>query len=146
MGISKPSFPSENMHRRLQLEFAALGFLCSQHPMTLYANALKNQKVIKATNLHCFVNKRVQVAGLLVTGKVVHTKHGEPMEFLTFEDETGQIETTFFPDTYRHFCSLLDKSRPFLLSGAVDQDFGAITLTVDHVAPVPKSGFNQPPF
>ena len=95
--------------------------------------------IIKAKNLPRFINKRVQVAGWLVTGKVVHTKHGEAMEFLTFEDETGQMETTFFPKAYRRFCYLLDKSRPFLLRGRVDEDFGAVTLTVDHAMPVLKN-------
>ncbi|MBW1641727.1 MAG: DNA polymerase III subunit alpha [Deltaproteobacteria bacterium] len=136
--VDTPSFPPEDTCRRLRHEFTALGFLCGQHPMTLYTDVLKNQNITKAKDMPRFVNKRVRVAGLLVTGKVVHTKHGEPMEFLTFEDETGQIETTFFPKTYRHFCSLLDKNRPFLLSGMVDEDFGAITLTVDHVKPIPK--------
>ena len=36
-------------------------------------------------------------------------KTGEPMEFLTFEDETGLVETTFFPQAYRRFCHLLDR-------------------------------------
>jgi DNA polymerase-3 subunit alpha/error-prone DNA polymerase len=136
--IRVPSFPPEDKHRRLRHEFSALGFLCDRHPMSLYTDVLKNQKIVKAKDMSCFVNKRIHVAGLLVTGKVVHTKHGEPMEFLTFEDETGQMETTFFPKPYRHFCSLLDKNRPFLLRGVVDEDFGAVTLTVDHVKPVPK--------
>jgi DNA polymerase-3 subunit alpha/error-prone DNA polymerase len=70
---------------------------------------------------------------LLITGKVVHTKHGDPMEFLTFEDETGLVETTFFPKTYRRFCAMLDRSRPFILHGKVEEDFGALTLTVKAV-------------
>jgi DNA polymerase III alpha subunit len=43
------------------------------------------------------VGRRVRLAAWLITGKVVHTRHGDPMEFLTFEDETGIVETTFFP-------------------------------------------------
>ena len=72
-------------------------------------------------------------AGWLITGKVVTTKHGDPMEFLTFEDETGIVETTFFPDTYRRFCHIIDRQRPYLLTGRVEQDWGAITLTADQV-------------
>jgi DNA polymerase III alpha subunit len=73
----------------------------------------------------------VRFAGLLITGKVVSTKHGEPMEFITFEDETGLVETTFFPEAYRRFCDTLSRERPFLLSGKVEEDFGAVTLTVE---------------
>jgi DNA polymerase-3 subunit alpha/error-prone DNA polymerase len=73
---------------------------------------------------------------LLITGKVVSTKHGDPMEFLTFEDETGLVETTFFPEAYRKFCYMLDRSRPYILYGKVEEDFGALTLTVKKVATI----------
>jgi DNA polymerase-3 subunit alpha/error-prone DNA polymerase len=131
--VSKPSFPPENETERLRHEFAALGFLCDRHPMVLYAHALKKQKIVKARDLHRFVGRQVRIAGLLITGKVVHTKHGDPMEFLTFEDETGLVETTFFPKAYRRFCTILDRSRPFILCGRVEEDFGAVTLTVERV-------------
>jgi len=55
------------------------------------------------------------------------------MEFLTFEDETGIVETTFFPQTYNRFCHMIDRQRPYLLTGKVEEDWGAITLTVDQV-------------
>ena len=101
--------------------------------MVLYAGALKNRGIIKAIDLPCFAGRHVRIAGLLITGKVVHTKRGDPMEFLTFEDETGMVETTFFPKAYSRFCAMLGKDRPFILSGKVEEDFGAHTLTVERV-------------
>jgi len=131
--VPKPSFPPENESERLRHEFATLGFLCDRHPMVLYANVLKKQKIVKAGDLPRFIGRYVCIAGLLITGKVVHTKHGDPMEFLTFEDETGLVETTFFPKAYGRFCAILDKNRPFILYGKVEEDFGAVTLTVERV-------------
>jgi len=58
------------------------------------------------------------------------------MEFLTFEDETGQVETTFFPKVYRAHAHQLKSGRPYLVDGLVEEDFGALTLTVERVAPV----------
>jgi DNA polymerase-3 subunit alpha/error-prone DNA polymerase len=55
------------------------------------------------------------------------------MEFLTFEDETGLVETTSFPQAYRRFCYMLDRHWPYILFGKVDEDFGAVTMTVDRV-------------
>jgi DNA polymerase-3 subunit alpha/error-prone DNA polymerase len=55
------------------------------------------------------------------------------MEFLTFEDDTGIVETTFFPEAYNRFCHILDQGRPYILTGTVDQDWGAVTLTVKKV-------------
>ncbi|MGB5619779.1 MAG: OB-fold nucleic acid binding domain-containing protein, partial [Desulfobacterales bacterium] len=121
---------------RLRREFAALGFLCDRHPMVLFEDILKHRGIVKAVDLERHVGQPVRVAGLLITGKVVSTKHGDPMEFLTFEDETGLVETTFFPETYRKFCYMLDRHRPYILTGKVEEDFGVTTLTVDTVAAI----------
>jgi DNA polymerase-3 subunit alpha/error-prone DNA polymerase len=129
----KPSFPPQKECERLRQEFSVLGFLCDRHPMVLYSGELKHRKIIKAIDLSHFSGRHVLIAGLLITGKVVHTVHGDPMEFLTFEDETGMVETTFFPKAYRRFCAMLGKDRPFILHGKVEEDFGTHTLTVDRV-------------
>jgi DNA polymerase-3 subunit alpha/error-prone DNA polymerase len=104
--------------------------------MELYAAALQKLGTVKAVDLPRHLGRRVRLAGWLITGKVVTTKHGDPMEFLTFEDETGIVETTFFPQTYHRFCHMIDRNRPYLLTGKVEEDWGAITLTVDRVETV----------
>jgi DNA polymerase-3 subunit alpha/error-prone DNA polymerase len=132
-GIIKPSFPPQKERECLRHEFATLGFLCDRHPMVLYGGDLKCRGIIKAIDLPYFAGRHIRIAGFLITGKVVHTKRGDPMEFLTFEDETGLVETTFFPKAYRRFCAILGKDRPFILCGKVEEDFGAHTLTVERV-------------
>ena len=119
-----PRLPPDDPHERLRREFAVLGFLCDRHPMVLYADAVRRTGAVRAVELPRHVGRRVRFAGWLISGKLVSTKTGEPMEFLTFEDETGLVETTFFPQAYRRFCHLLDPERPFVLSGTVEQDWG----------------------
>ncbi|MBI5578972.1 MAG: DNA polymerase III subunit alpha, partial [Deltaproteobacteria bacterium] len=131
-----PHLPPDDARERLRREFAVLGFLCDRHPLELYADAVHRTGAVKAADVPRRVGRRVRFAGWLITGKVVETKQGEPMEFLTFEDETGLVETTFFPEAYRRFCHLLDRERPYLLSGKVEEDRGAVTLTVDHASPI----------
>jgi len=126
-----PPLPAEDPRERLRREFAVLGFLCDRHPMALYREALDRERVTAVADLPGMAGRRVRTAGWLITGKVVHTRRGEPMEFLTFEDETGIVETTFFPEAYRRFCHRLDRSRPYRLTGRVEQDWGAATLTVE---------------
>jgi DNA polymerase-3 subunit alpha/error-prone DNA polymerase len=129
-----PPLPPDDERERLRREFAILGFLCDRHPMELYDPILQKLRTVKAVDLPRHLGKQVRLAGWLITGKVVTTKHGDPMEFLTFEDETGIVETTFFPETYHRFCHMIDRRRPYLLTGKVEEDWGAITLTVDRVA------------
>ena len=134
--LHKPVFPPENERQRLRYEFGALGFLCNRHPMELYFQSLSGRNIVKAGHIHRFKGRHIRMAGLLITGKVIHTRNGEPMEFLTFEDETGLVETVFFPDAYQRFCAFIDKTRPFILEGRVEEDFGAHTLTVNAVRPL----------
>jgi DNA polymerase-3 subunit alpha/error-prone DNA polymerase len=131
--LAPPQLPDTDELERLRREFMVLGFLCDCHPMTLYRKELERLGPVKAVQLSHFIGKRIRFAGWLVTGKRVQTRHGDTMEFLTFEDETGIVETTFFPKTYERFCHMVDRNRPYVLAGKVEVDWGAITLTVDHV-------------
>ncbi|MBF0530037.1 MAG: hypothetical protein HQK55_12365 [Deltaproteobacteria bacterium] len=132
---SAPEFPPGSELERLRRQFAVLGFLTDRHPMVLFTDALPSG-LVKAAHLAGRLGRRVRLAGWLITGKIVGTKTGEKMEFLTFEDETGVVETTFFPRVYQRFCHMLDWGRPYILAGRVEEDFGAITLTVDQVSPI----------
>jgi len=115
----------------LRDEADILGFLVSRHPLTLYRRELSRIRHVPASDLRGHVGKRVTTVGWLVTGKLVETKKGEPMEFLSFEDTTDIYETTFFPRAYARFCRLFTNTRPFLLVGKVEEDYSALTLTVE---------------
>jgi DNA polymerase-3 subunit alpha/error-prone DNA polymerase len=128
--VDIPNLPQENPIDRLRREFSVLGFLCACHPIILYADAIAKLNTVKANHLPRFVNKTISFAGWLITGKVVKTKKGDPMKFLTFEDETGIVETVFFPKPYARFCHMLDYGRPYLITGRVDVNWGAVTLIV----------------
>ena len=124
--------------RLLRDEADALGFLVSRHPLTLYREHLLALRrggtaPVRAAALQEHVGKRVTTIGWLITGKVVTTKDDEPMEFISFEDTTAIYETTFFPRPYARFCRMLNAARPYLLRGRVEEDFGAVTLTVEEV-------------
>jgi len=114
----------------LEQEKEALGFLISVHPLEFYTGALKKMAYVHAKDLPRLVGKMVSIAGWLVIGKTVHTKEGDPMKFITFEDPTGIYETVFFPKVYHQYCHLLNAERPYIIKGRVEEDFGAVTVTV----------------
>jgi DNA polymerase III alpha subunit len=76
-----PTFPPEDPPRRLRREFAVLGFLCRQHPITLFAEVINPLHTVKAVRLPDLVGRRVRLAAWLITGKVVHTRTGTPWNF-----------------------------------------------------------------
>ncbi len=131
-----PSLPSENRIEKLRKEFFVLGFLCTCHPITLYRDIIARHNTVKAKHLSRFTDKKVTFAGWLITGKVVKTRQGYPMKFLTFEDETGIIETVFFPKPYARFCHMLDYGKPYLLYGKLESNWGTTTLVVEKTRPI----------
>jgi error-prone DNA polymerase len=114
-------------------EMDVLGFLVSRHPLSLYRELLSHLAYVRACDLHRHVGREITVIGWLITGKVVHTRTDEPMEFISFEDTTALYETVFFPEVYRRFCRMLSKVRPYLIRGLVEEDYGAISLTVRRI-------------
>lgn len=121
----------------LRREYQILGFLCQYHPLEFSITG--NARLVKIVDLDTRVGQRIQVAGWLLTGKLVSTSSGEVMEFLTFEDETGPLETTFFPKIYRTYANLLRSGHGYVLTGLVKEDFGALTLTVERVRAITPS-------
>ncbi|MDK9708977.1 MAG: DNA polymerase III subunit alpha [Desulforhopalus sp.] len=126
-----PPLPPPDALAKARREFAALGFLCEGHPLRFLKMPARG--CTKVEDLPHQVGRRVSLAAWLLTGKMVSTKTGEVMEFLTFEDETGQVETTFFPETYRTYAHLLRSGRGYILAGLVEEDYGALTFTVEQV-------------
>jgi error-prone DNA polymerase len=128
-----PPTPQYSTRTILEHELETLGFLISRHPLSLYADRLSGIRHVKGADLAGHVGRRVTTVGWWVTGKVVTTREDEPMEFISFEDTSALYETTFFTQAYARFCHMLNRSRPYVLTGVVEEDFGAVTLTVDTV-------------
>ena len=139
---SPPSLPAEDPRERLRNQYRILGFLCHCHPITLFAQERQRQQTLTARELVALpagavrLQKRRRFIAWLITGKLVSTKKGEAMEFLSFEDETGLMECTLFSKAYSRYCHLLSRCGPFLLSGYLDEDFGTRTFTIEHLQPL----------
>jgi error-prone DNA polymerase len=134
-------YPRKVMRRH---EMDTLGFLLSIHPLDRYRDILKGLHYVRARDLHVHVGKQVTTIGWLITSKTVHTIQGELMKFVSFEDQTGIYETVLFPKVYNQVCHLLNGSRPYILKGTVEEDFGAITLTVNWIGFLDKTKRDVP--
>jgi error-prone DNA polymerase len=119
--------------RRRREEYAALGFVTDTHPMRLHADQLARFKLCRSPELGRHVGRHVLLAGMLTTAKPVHTLQDEPMEFATFDDGEGLIETVLFPRVYRERGHVLFDQGPFIFRGKVEEEFGAITVTITHL-------------
>jgi len=118
----------------LQHEVESIGFLLSKHPLELYRDRIRKIDYVKGVDLPKHVGKKVRTIGWWITGKLVSTKKEELMEFMSFEDTTAIYETIFFPKAYGEFIHIISNTKPFVLEGKVEMQFGAVTLNVEKVS------------
>jgi len=127
---SAPSPGPKTSERRIALsQMQWLGTTLSCHPLSLVPGALQMPR-LKAASLNRHIGEYVRLAGWLITAKEVLTMHEEPMEFLTFEDETASFETVLFPAAYRQFRPALLEGGAFVVEGRIEESHGAITVTI----------------
>ena len=125
-----PIPPEYARSQQLTHELSLFGFPLSCHPLDLFEDVLVRIPHILARDLAQHVGEVVTVIGWLVTEKIISTKKGEPMEFMTLEDQTSLYDATIFPDLYRRYCHLLATNQAYILTGLVEEQFSTVTLTV----------------
>jgi error-prone DNA polymerase len=132
VSVEWPQVRDYDRSTKLSHERETLGFMLSVHPLRFCSQriAASGRRIVPANQLQQHVGRRVTLTAWAITGKEVITRNGDPMEFISFEDETAIFETTFFPKTYKRFCQILDMSRPYLLTGRVEEQHGAVSLNV----------------
>jgi error-prone DNA polymerase len=140
----RPELPPYSQEIVLKHEEETLGFLLSIHPLDRHRERLKGFRYVRARELRDHMGKRVTLIGWQITGKTVHTKDGEDMKFVSFEDTTGIYETVFFPKAYNRFCHMLNAARPYILKGRVEEAFGALTLNVEDLRFLDAHGRARP--
>lgn len=128
--VSIPIPPEYSFEQRLALELKLFGFPLSCHPLDLFADVLARTPHIEARDLPHHIGEDVTLIGCLVTEKIITTKKGEPMEFLTLEDRTALYDAAVFPDVYRRVCHLLATNHAYIVTGRVEEQFSTVTLTV----------------
>ena len=131
--VASPQVPQYSTRTVLEHELETLDFLISRHPLSLYHAQISRLNHVRGADLPRYIGKRVTTVGWWVTGKLITTQTDEPMEFISFEDTSALYDTVFFPQAYARFCHILNRSRPYVLTGLVQEEFGVVTLTVDSV-------------
>lgn len=121
--------------RRLEARMRYLGTTLDEHPLELYPRALDAPRTL-GRELESLAGRRVELLGWPITAKPVLTASEEPMEFVSFEDETALYEAVLFPDTYRRYRSLLCDYKPLWVRGRAEEDRGAVVLSVESLAAI----------
>jgi DNA-directed DNA polymerase III PolC len=129
--------------QKLAHEIESFGFLASRHPLTLYRKQIERLRPVPASQMDRFIGRRITMVGWLITEKLVETKTGLAMEFITLEDATALYDATLFPEVYRRCHQLLSPNRPYVMRGLVEEEFGVVTLTVSNLQLLESTGAEE---
>jgi len=132
-----PHLPEFSAKERLWLEWSVLGLCVGRHPMAIFREEGRFPKAVRCHTAETRVGKRLHVAGILAARRVVPTKEGRSMEFVTLEDETGLVECTLFPDVYARYRDVVHSLGPYVAEGRIEEQYGAPTLNVSRITLVP---------
>ncbi len=142
-----PTLPPIAARTLMRQRHATLGFLVSAHPLTLFD--LPPRRLRCAALSAGLGGRQVTLIALAITRKqvVAHTRDGggeeaapvrdEAMAFVTLEDESGLVETVWFPAVYRRCGVCLERADPIRLRGRVLVEFGVVTVSVEHAESLP---------
>jgi DNA polymerase III alpha subunit len=130
---------------KLTDEVRTLGIVVSRHPLELFRPRIDRivrrhqlSPFVGSTDIPACAGRKIWTAGILVTGKEVATRKREPMIFVSFEDELAVFETVLFPDAFNRFHPLLDEGWAFLIFGRVEDDLGALAISVERLVAVSR--------
>lgn len=118
--ISK--MPDLALDIKLEKENEFLGAYLSGHPVEQFDQLRKRFKITDVLSLN--VNQSAICLLYINKTRVIRTKRGEQMAFVTGSDLTGEIDITVFPDQYKITADLLEKGHVILVQGKVDERNG----------------------
>ncbi len=120
---------------RLNGERDTLGLYLTGHPIDAYEAELSH--IVSSRLSHLRPDKAKQtVAGLVVAFRVMKTKKGDNMGFVTLDDRTGRLEVAVFADQYAAHRDKLVKDALLVIDGQISNDDynGGLKMRADEVS------------
>ena len=115
-------------------EKEAIGFYITGHPLARHCDAIKRFSTCDTAGLMERADKEeVSVCGIVTGIKLLNTRKGDRMAFVTLEDLSGFVEMVVFPETYTEAAELLNSEEALLVKGTVDVGEDACKILVNEV-------------
>lgn len=126
--------PRWSIKERLNGERDTLGLYLTGHPIDAYDSELNHLVSCRLSHLRADKNKQT-VAGLVVAFRVMKTKKGDSMAFITLDDRTGRLEVSVFADLYTQHRDKLVKDALLIVEGQISHDdfSGGLKMRADEV-------------
>lgn len=114
----------------LDKEKSVFGFYLSSHPTLMYKK--DNPYTISLNEISNHFSKSIDCLILVDKIKVINTKKGDKMSFITGSDETGTMDFTLFPKVYRMY-EMIEKGDLLKIRGNVEKRLDQYQVIVQKI-------------
>ena len=114
----------------LEKEKEVFGFYLTSHPTTMYKK--DNPYCIPLNTVEKNYNKQIDVLILVEKIKVINTKKGDKMAFITGSDETGSREFTLFPNRFKEYPDI-EAGALLKVRGNVEKRLNEYQIIIDKI-------------
>jgi DNA polymerase III subunit alpha len=132
--IDYPNIKPYSTGQQLDLERELLGLYLSGHPLDVYDDVLPADLETIHELPEYPDGQEVIVAGFIVSVKTIMTKKGLPMAFAEAENRIAKVEAVLFPETWKHYGSLVQRGEPVLILAKLQHQDEDVKLLVEQVA------------
>lgn len=120
--------------QQLALEKDLLGMYVSSHPLSTYREQLRENGYLSLKQLQGLIGKnKRQLVAVIQQIKVIRTKRGDQMAFLTITDEEKEMEAVVFPDVFREIHRWLTEEMLVIIKGKTEERQNKIQLLVTEI-------------
>ncbi|WP_102026794.1 DNA polymerase III subunit alpha [Salirhabdus sp. Marseille-P4669] len=122
--------------KRLAYEKEIVGMYVSSHPLATYRNHLRNNGFLPIHTLkekHLGNNAKVVISIQQI--KVIRTKRGDQMAFVTLGDETDTLEGVLFPNVYREAKQWLMEEMLLTVQGKLEWRRDKAQMLINQLSP-----------
>lgn len=133
---SLPDIQEFSQEEKLALERQLLGLYLTEHPLTASLSKIAGRVSHKLCELSLeeHAGQKVRIGGIVASQRIVVTKNGgREMAFITFEDDTANVDLVVFPAVFERTRELWGRREPILIEGTVNQRDDALSIIVDRV-------------
>jgi len=128
--LRPPKLNDFSSWEKLTRELDLLEVSAGAHVLEALRPQLPQAGISDSRALHGPVGRRIRLYGMLDARRTVETEAGNPIEFVTFEDEYGLWECTLFSGAYRRYGRELGPWGPYLIEGTIEEQYSAVTVRV----------------
>ncbi len=121
--------------KQLMMEKEVVGFFVSTHPLAQVRDKIRKYGYVSIQQAQYLKQKKIKMAAVVQSLKIIRTKKGETMAFATISDESDEIDTVLFPKIFRQVNHWLEEDSFVFVEGKLEERNEKKQLLVNDIQP-----------